>query len=95
MPRKPLTPMKVIRFAAPPAETKSDWKRDLETALKAKPGAWALVAENTYSTRGSREFKGADGYEFRRHYRYDSRSRCDLYMRYIGDSKVTHRGTSV
>lgn len=94
MPRDP-QPLKVIKFSAPPLDQDRNWKQELMTALKTRPGAWALVAENTYSTRGLREFKDVDGFEFRRHYKYGNRSRCDLYMRYIGDSKVTHRGVSV
>ena len=82
------TELKVIQFKAPPApkQRRSNWKSELETALKQRPGYWALVAEHTYPAKGA-EFKDDDRYEMRRDYRYGRPNRCDLYMRYVGEKR--------
>lgn len=76
-------PLKVIEFKSPPPKgpRKTQGQRELEESLRSNPGKWALVAKNTYPTKG-KKYEDDPEYELRRVFL--GNNRYDIYMRYMG-----------
>lgn len=82
--------MTAIKFQNPPAPSrgrgKSHETQQIITALKARPGEWALIKENVASANGT-TWNKREGFEARIVGIGKPKGKYDIYVRWVGEAQ--------